>query len=63
MATEDRVTVRCPFCDRLFLMPRPLFRSERETTACPECRAEAKRNTEEMKAKSGKLLCRSRSWK
>jgi endogenous inhibitor of DNA gyrase (YacG/DUF329 family) len=44
----SRVTVRCPFCDRLFLMPRPLFNSERDTTACPACRAEASRNTEEM---------------
>jgi uncharacterized paraquat-inducible protein A len=43
----DRVTVRCPFCEKLFLMPRPLFKGERELTACPKCHAEA---TENMKA-------------
>lgn len=46
--TIDRVTVRCPFCEKLFLMPRPLFKSERDTTACPACRAEAKANTQKM---------------
>ena len=45
----DQVTVRCPFCDRLFLMTRPLFTSERERTACPACRSEARRNTEKMR--------------
>jgi hypothetical protein len=44
----DRVTVRCPFCEKLFLMPRPLFKGERELTACPSCRAEAIANTEQM---------------
>jgi hypothetical protein len=38
------VTVKCPFCERLFLMPRPMFFTERERTACPDCRAEALRN-------------------
>lgn len=48
----SEVTVKCPFCERLFLMPRPLFIGERERTACPACRAEAKRNTEEMKSRA-----------
>jgi endogenous inhibitor of DNA gyrase (YacG/DUF329 family) len=46
----SRVTVRCPFCDRLFLMARPLFVDERNRTACPACRAEAVSNTEKMRA-------------
>lgn len=49
----DRVTVRCPFCERLFLMTRPLFTTEREQTACSSCRAEAKRNMEEMAEEAG----------
>ena len=44
----SEVVVKCPFCERLFLMLRPLFLGERERTACPSCRAEAKRNTENM---------------
>jgi hypothetical protein len=42
------VTARCPFCERLFIMPRPLFVVERERTACPACHAEAERNTREF---------------
>ena len=45
----SEVTVRCEFCERLFLMQRPLFFSEREHAACPACRAEAKRNLEKMR--------------
>lgn len=49
---SDKVTVKCPFCERLFLMLRPLFIDERERTACPACRAEAARNTDEMARRS-----------
>lgn len=45
------VTVRCPFCGNLFQMSRPLFFTEREHTACPTCRDEAKRNMVEMHRK------------
>ena len=50
----DRVTVKCPFCECLFLMLRPLFLGERERTACPACRAEAERNTEKMRQETRK---------
>lgn len=50
----DRVTVKCPFCERLFLMPRPLFLGERERTACPSCRAQAAQNTEDMRREASR---------
>lgn len=56
--TISRVTVRCPFCERLFLMPRPLFTSERENTACPACRAEAEKNTADMRKRNFDIATR-----
>lgn len=44
----SKVTVKCPFCERLFLMTRPLFVAERERTACPACRRAAEENTKAM---------------
>ena len=44
----SKVTAKCPFCEQLFLMERPLFKGEREQTACPACANEARRNTERM---------------
>ena len=54
------ITAKCPFCERLFLMPRPLFVGERELTACPACQAEAERNTETMEQEAKQK--RSDSW-
>ena len=45
------VVVKCPFCERLFLMMRPLFLGERDRTACPACRAEATSNMKQMSDK------------
>ena len=48
---DERVTVRCQWCERLFLMVRPLFLGERERATCPACRDEARRNMQEMTKK------------
>lgn len=43
------VTVRCQFCERLFIMERPLFVGERDRATCQGCTAEARRNTDAMR--------------
>lgn len=42
----SKVAVRCQFCERLFLMPRPVFTSEQQRATCPQCWKEAKLNTD-----------------
>ena len=56
----SKVTAKCPFCEQLFLMERPLFKGEREQTACPACANEARRNTERMLRLRGRLSFRAR---
>jgi hypothetical protein len=52
----SNVTVKCPFCERLFIMTRPLFLGERERTACPQCAAEAASNTRKMREEAAHKL-------
>ena len=44
----SQVTVRCQYCERLFLMERPLFIDEQKRATCPAYRREARENTEKM---------------
>lgn len=57
----DQVTVRCQFCNDLFVMTRPLFVGERDRVTCPSCRAEAERDTKRKRRAIGDdpiALCR-----